>query len=103
METTCRKHIEIPRDWLARFCRRNSIIGVSLFGSVVRDDFHRDSDLDVLVEFEPGAAVGYFDMMRIQREISEKMGLPVDLRTPAELSKWFRERVMEEADVRYVH
>ena len=95
--------IEIPSDWLSDFCRCNRIMRLSLFGSVLREDLHEGSDFDVLVEFEAGAQVGYFDMMRIQQELSDKLGTPVDLRTPAELSKYFRLRVMEEAEVRYVH
>lgn len=64
-----------------------------MFGSVLRDDFRPDSDVDVLVEFEPAARVGYFEMSRMELELSELLGRRVDLRTPAELSRYFRDRV----------
>ena len=98
-----RDRVDIPSSWLADFCRRNGIQRLSLFGSVLREDFHDGSDVDILVEFEPGAAVGYFAMMRMQQELSDKLDVRVDLRTPAELSKYFRGRVMQEAEVQYVH
>src|SRR5207248_7174381 len=78
-EAACK--INIPSDWLADFCRRNHIYRLSLFGSVLRDDFHEGSDLDVLVEYEPNARVGYLGMMRMQDELSDKLGRQVDLRT----------------------
>ena len=103
MREARRHKLEIPSDWLSDFCRCNRILRLSLFGSVLREDFHEGSDIDMLVEYEAGAQVGYFDMMRMQEELSDKLGASVDLRTPAELSKYFRGRVMEEAEVQYVH
>ncbi len=94
--------IEIPQDWLADFCKRQSIRRLSLFGSVLREDFTDESDVDILIEFEDGAQVGYIGMMRAQQELSDLLGVCVDLRTPAEISKYFRDRVMEEAEVYYV-
>lgn len=74
--------IEIDHESIAAFCRRNSIRHLSFFGSVLRDDFGPESDVDVLVEFEPGAVVGYFGMARMERELSEMIGRKVEFRTP---------------------
>ena len=103
VNTIPKQKITFPSNWLASFCRRNQIRRLTLFGSVLRDDFHDGSDVDVLVEYESGAGIGYFDMMRMQQELSDKLGKRVDLRTPAELSKHFRQRVQNEALVQYVH
>jgi hypothetical protein len=93
--------IPIPREALADFCRRNRIRKLSLFGSVLRDDFTPDSDVDVLVEFEPEAHVGlaFFTM---QDELSELMGRRVDLNTIGFLSPYIREEVLAEAEPLYV-
>ena len=92
--------IEIPKDILADFCRRNHIRRLAFFGSVLRDDFTPESDVDVLVEFEPGARVGlrFFGM---ERELSEILKHKVDLNTPGFLSKYFRDNVIAEAEVLY--
>ncbi len=93
--------IEIPRDKIAEFCRRNHIRKLSLFGSAVRDDFRPDSDVDVLVEFEPGHTPGlrFFSM---QAELSKIIGRPVDLNTPQWLSPHFRDAVQKEQVPIYV-
>jgi predicted nucleotidyltransferase len=93
--------IEIPHEALAAFCRQNRIRRLSLFGSVLRDDFRPDSDIDVLVEFEPGAVVGLFDIARMERELSPLLGRRVDLRTPGDLSHYFRASVLAMAKVQY--
>jgi predicted nucleotidyltransferase len=93
--------IEIPHEPLAAFCRQNGIRRLSLFGSVLRDDFQPDSDIDVLVEFEPGAVVGLFDIARMERELSQLLGRSVDLRTPGDLSRYFRDSVVAMAEVQY--
>lgn len=93
--------IEVPREALAEFCRRNQIRRLSLFGSVLREDFGPDSDVDVLVEFEPEARVGFFALVRMEIELSELLGRKVDLNTPGFLSKYFRDQVLEEAEVQY--
>ena len=92
--------IEIPKETLADFCRRNHIRRLAFFGSVLRDDFTPESDVDVLVEFEPGARVGlrFFGM---ERELSEILKHKVDLNTPGFLSKYFRDNVIAEAEVLY--
>ena len=86
-----------PHNTIAEFCRRNHIRKMSLFGSVIRDDFTPESDVDILVEFAPGFA--YFDM---ERDLSKIFGRKVDLNTPSELSKYFRQEVLEEAEDIYV-
>jgi len=71
--------ITIPEDRLAEFCRRHRIRWLSLFGSVLRDDFHPDSDVDVLVEFEPGVPLSLFDLAAIENELKALLGREVDL------------------------
>jgi uncharacterized protein len=94
-------HIHFPEDKLADFCRRNRVRKLAFFGSVLRDDFRPDSDIDILVEFQPGTHVGlrFFDM---ERELSSLIGRKVDLNTPGFLGKDFRHRVISEAEVCYV-
>jgi len=93
--------IEIPRDRIAKFCCTSGIRRLALFGSILREDFRPDSDIDVLVEFQPEVHVGlaFIDM---QDELSSILGRTVDLHTPANLSGYFREQVMREAAVQYV-
>lgn len=93
--------ISLPKDKLAEFCQRNHIRKLSLYGSVLRNDFRPDSDVDILVEFISGTKVGYFDLSRMERELSEMLNRIVDLHTPAELSHYFRDRVLTEAVVQY--
>ncbi len=93
--------IPIPRDALADFCRRNGIRRLSLFGSVLRDDFRPDSDVDMLVEFEPGKRIGLLGMAALQNELTDLIGRTVDLRTPEELSRYFRAEVLAEAVPQY--
>lgn len=93
--------IDIPRDALFEFCRRNHIRRLALFGSVLRDDFDPDSDVDVLVEFEPGQAPG-LEFFSMQDELSELLGRGVDLNTPGFLGRHFRGTVLAEAEELYV-
>lgn len=91
----------IPRERLADFCRRNHIRRLSLFGSVLRDDFRADSDIDVLVEFEPGHVPG-LRFIRLQDELSALFGgRPVDLVTPKFLNHRIRDEVLRTAQVQY--
>jgi uncharacterized protein len=94
--------IEIPKDLLDEFCRRRRIRKLSLFGSVLREDFGPQSDVDVLVEFEPDAVAGYFELADIEMELTELLGRKVDLRTPLELSRYFRQEVLASAETQYV-
>jgi predicted nucleotidyltransferase len=93
--------IEIPHDLIAEFCRRHHIQRLALFGSVIRDDFTAESDVDVLVEFKPGHTPG-LAFFAMQRELSETLGRQVDLNTAAWLSPYFRQEVLDEAEVIYV-
>ena len=94
--------ISVDRQKIAEFCRRHHIRKLALFGSVLRDDFGPHSDVDVLVEFEPGTTVGFLRLAAMELELSEMLGRRVDLRTPAELSRYFRDEVLREAEVQYV-
>ena len=94
--------IDIPQERMAAFCRENGICRLALFGSVLRDDFRPDSDVDVLVEFQAGVRVGYLAIARMARELADMMGRAVDMRTPAELHPAFRDEVMKEALTEYV-
>ena len=93
--------IAVDPEKIAEFCRRNHIRRLSFFGSVIRDDFTPSSDVDVLVEFEPGKTPGlaFFGM---QEELSEILGRKVDLNTLECLSPYFRKEVLAEAEVLYV-
>jgi len=92
--------IDIPKEKIADFCRKHGIRKIAFFGSVLRDDFMPESDVDVLVEFEPGHTPGlaFFTM---QRELSEILGRRVDLNTAGDLSPYFRDEVLSEAQVLY--
>ena len=99
-ETTTYHGIAISRERVAGFCRRNGIRRLALFGSVLREDFGPESDLDVLVEFESGQTPG-LAFFGLQEELSEMIGRKVDLNTPMCLSKYFRDEVLREAEVIY--
>ena len=92
--------ISVNQSQIADFCRKHHIRKLSFFGSVLRDDFRPDSDLDVLVEFEPGHVPGlaFFTM---EAELSEILGRKVDLNTPQFLSGYFRDQVKAGAEVQY--
>lgn len=93
--------IALDRARLAEFCQRNHIRKLSLFGSILRDDFRADSDVDVLVEFEPGHVPG-LRFFALENELSELLGRKVDLNTSDFLSPYFRSRVLAEAEAHYV-
>lgn len=92
---------DIPQEKIASFCRKYYIRKLALFGSVLRNDFRPDSDIDVLVEFFPGHVPGlaFFTM---ETELGEILGRKVDLHTPQFLNRRFRDKVMAEAEVQYV-
>ena len=92
--------VAIPKEQIAAFCRRHHIRRLSLFGSVLRDDFRSDSDIDVLVEFEPGHTPG-FAFISMQDELSQILGRKVDLNTPQCVSRHFRGRVVAESETQY--
>jgi len=93
--------IPIDRNRIADFCRRHRIRKLALFGSVLREDFRPDSDVDVLVEFEPGTTAGFIRLAGIELELSQLLRRKVDVRTPAELSHYFRDEVLQQAQVQY--
>ena len=94
-------HIPIPRQSLAEFCRRNHIRWLALFGSVLRDDFRPESDVDVLVEFESGTQIGFMALSQMQRELSEILHRPVDLVLRDGLKPVIRESVLASAQEVY--
>ena len=94
-------HLDIDNRRLAEFCKINHISKLALFGSVLRDDFGPDSDVDVLVEFEVDHIPGLFGMARLENLLSELFGRKVDLRTPEDLSRYFRSEVIAQAEVQY--
>jgi uncharacterized protein len=95
-----RARIDIPEDKIAEFCRKHRIKRLALFGSVLRDDFTDESDIDVLVEFEEGATVGW-EFFGMQDELSELLGRKVELHTTGFLSPYFRDEVIAEAEVQF--
>ena len=96
-------HLSIPQDKIADFCRRHHIRKLSLFGSVLRDDSGPNSDVDVLVEFEPGHVPGLIRLAGMEFELSEILGgRRVDMNTLQCLSRYFRDQVQAEAQAQYV-
>ena len=93
--------LNIPKEEIKRFCRKHHIRRLSLFGSALRDDFTDESDLDILVEFQTGHVVGFLRMAGIETELSTILKRKVDLRTTAELSRYFRQEVLDSAEVQY--
>ena len=96
------QNISISQAMIDIFCKKHKIKKLSLFGSVLRDDFKPKSDIDVLVEFEPGHVPGYIRFTAMELELSRIIGRTVDLHTPAELSRYFRQEVCDAAEVLYV-
>ncbi len=97
-----KRNIDIPQKKIAEFCQRHHIRRLALFGSALRDDFTPDSDVDVLVEFEPGTRVGMIRLAGIELELSEILDRKVDMHTPGFISKYFRDQVLAEAENQYV-
>jgi uncharacterized protein len=92
--------IDIQRNDVTAFCCKHNIHRLALFGSVLRPDFRLESDIDILVEFQPGTPIGLLQLARLERELSTLFGgRRVDLRTPQDLSRYFRDRVLAEAYV----
>lgn len=88
-------------DALRQFCERNHVARLALFGSVLRDDFRPDSDIDVLIEFLPNHVPGYIGLAGMQFQLQDILGREVDLRTAPEMSRFFRDQVQAEAEVLY--
>jgi predicted nucleotidyltransferase len=97
-----RARIEVPQKRIAEFCRRHHIRWLALFGSVLRDDFRPDSDIDVLVEFEPEHRYTYFTLAQIEDDLSTLLGRKVDLHMPKTLHPFLRDKVLGQAEALYV-
>ena len=95
------RKLRLDQAAIAAFCQSNHIRKLSLFGSALHDRFRPDSDVDMLVEFFPDAQVGLFKMAALERELSDIVGRKVDLRTAADLSRYFRQAVLDEAEVQF--
>ena len=95
------ERISLTKEQIAKFCQNNHIRKFAFFGSVLRDDFRPDSDVDVLVDLDYSVPIGLFQMARMERQLSEMIGRKVDLRTPEDLSDYFRDEVISEAEVLY--
>ena len=95
-------NIFIPTEKITQFCQRYHIQKLSFFGSVLRDDFSHSSDLDILVEFKPKHIPGLIRLSAMEQELSNIFQRQVDLRTPEDLSSYFRQEVLNSAIVQYV-
>lgn len=95
-------NVSIPGEQLAAFCQENGIKRLAIYGSALRDDFGPDSDIDVLVEFDADRIPGLFGVAGMEIELSSLFsGRKVDLRTPEDLSPYFRQDVLDAAEVQY--
>ena len=96
------RKLTVSSERIASFCRKRHIARLSFFGSVLREDFREDSDVDALVEFEPGRVPGLIRLSGMANELSAILGRRVDLRTPEDLSPYFRDEVVDSARALYV-
>lgn len=94
-------NITIPKESISNFCQKHHIQRLSLFGSVLRSDFNEQSDIDVLVEFFPEHIPGLITLAKMELELSSIFKRTVDLRTPEDLSRYFRQQVLDLAEVQY--
>ena len=94
-------NVSLPKKNVEQFCLKYNIRKLSLFGSILREDFKPESDVDVLIEFEEGHTPGFIRLAGIELELSRILGRKADLRTPQELSRYFRDDVMKSAKVQY--
>lgn len=93
--------LEMPKGEIEAFSRRNHINRLALFGSVLREDFSPDSDVDVLVEFEPEARVGLITLAGMEIELSRMLGRKAEIHTIKGLNPYFRDEVLDQAEVQY--
>ena len=94
--------IKIPKQKIASYCKKNHIKKLALFGSFLRDDFSSNSDIDFLVEFEQDHIPGFFTLLRMEEQLSQFFqGRKVDLRTPNDLSRYFRDKVIRNTEILY--
>lgn len=93
--------IDLSQERIAEFCRRNHIRKLSVFGSFLREDFGGDSDIDILVEFSPDHIPGLIRLAGMENELTSILGRKVDMRTAEDISRYFRNEVIESAEVKY--
>ena len=93
--------IKISKNWITRFCKTHHIVKLALFGSVLSDHFSAASDVDILVEFDPQHIPGLFSFVEMKEELSQIIGREVDLRTPEDISKLFRQEVIQQSHLLY--
>ena len=93
--------IQIPKSWIEKFCKAHHILKLALFGSVLSDRFSDVSDIDVLVEFDPHHIPGLFGIVAMKDELSQHFGREIDLRTPEDISKFFRNDVLQQSYLVY--
>ncbi len=93
--------IKIPKKRIEEFCKKHHIRKLSLFGSALRDDFNPESDVDILVEFDPEHIPGLIRLAGMEIELTEILGHKVDMRTAQDLSRYFKEEVLTSAEVQY--
>jgi len=98
---TKKMHIELPKERIEKFCKRHHIRKLSLFGSALRDDFSPVSDFDILVEFDPAHIPGFIRLAGMEIELTEILGRKVDMRTAQDLSRYFRDEVLNSSKVQY--
>lgn len=94
-------YIELPKERIEKFCKRHHIRKLSLFGSALRDDFSPESDLDILVEFDPAHTPGFIRLAGMEIELTEILGRKADMRTAQDLSRYFRDEVLNSSKVQY--
>ena len=92
---------KISKEKLKDFCTRNHIKKLSVFGSSIRGELQPESDIDILVEFEQNHTPGLFTIIRMEMELTEIIGRKVDMRTPEDLSRYFRDEVVRNAELQY--
>ena len=93
--------VQFPMDANATLCEYRGIARLSLFGSILRDDFHAASDVDILVEFAPTTRIGLIGVAKMENELADAIGRRVDLRSAGDLSRYFRDEVV--AGARLLH
>ena len=97
------ERFRLSREQIGEFCRKHHINRLALFGSVLRDDFTPDSDIDVPVEFDPDHIPGLITLAGMEIELSELIGgRRVDMKTPLSIGRYFRDEVLAEAEALYV-
>jgi len=98
---TGKPNIDLFDKKITEFCKRNHIRKLSVFGSYLREDMRADSDIDILVEFDPNHIPGLIRLAGMENELSSILGCKADMRTAEDLSRYFRQEVLESAEVRY--